>query len=86
MAQPNDTVLPRVYRAQHVRQALACDPRVSELGVEIEIGEHHVWVRGRVATLARRDAVLAIVRDACGATSATASRSSRSPPNPTRRT
>src|SRR5947209_1190840 len=58
--------LPRVYRAEHVRQALAADPRVSELGLEIEIGDSEVWVRGHVATDARRRAALDVVRDACG--------------------
>ncbi len=60
------TELPREYQAEHVRQALAADPRVSALGLEIEIGDAEVWVRGLVATKARRDAALEIVRAACG--------------------
>lgn len=55
----------RAYHAEHVRQTLAADPRVSELGVDVEIAEHEVWVRGRVATEERRRAVLAVVREAC---------------------
>jgi BON domain len=60
-----DPDLPRVYRAEHVRQLLAADPRVSELDLEIEIGEGEVWVRGQVTTDARRRAALELVRAAC---------------------
>ena len=57
--------LPRAYRAEHVRQALAADPLVSELGLEVEIGDGVVWVRGRVANDDRRRAALEVVRAAC---------------------
>jgi len=66
MRDSRDAPLPREYHAEHVRQALASDPRVSELGLEIEIGDGEVWVRGHIATDARRDAALEIVRAACG--------------------
>ena len=44
------------YLAQHVRDALAEDPRVSELGISVTVAGDHVYLGGQVATNERRQA------------------------------
>lgn len=51
------------HTTQRVEQAIANDARTNELGVHIECVDRHVLVRGEVASVERRDAVLTVVRE-----------------------
>jgi hypothetical protein len=51
------------YLAEHVRQALARDGRVSEPELRVKVVAGRVVVTGDVHTDARREAVAAVVRD-----------------------
>lgn len=51
------------YLAQHVREALAQDPRVGELGVDVEIDEEAVVLRGVVTSAERQEAATEVARD-----------------------
>lgn len=52
------------YTSQHVSEALARDPRVGELGLEVELDGDEVHVSGNVTTEQRRAAVPDVVHDA----------------------
>ncbi len=54
---------PDVYVVQHVRDALAADPRVGELDLHVSFRGRRVFVTGEVHTEARRSAVGEIVAD-----------------------
>lgn len=49
------------YVAERVKQALAQDPRVGELGLEVDVAEEEVVVSGEVTTAQRRESVREIV-------------------------
>jgi osmotically-inducible protein OsmY len=51
------------YLAEHVRDALARDPRVSELDVTVEIDNETVVLSGIVASSQRQEAAAEIVHD-----------------------
>jgi osmotically-inducible protein OsmY len=51
------------YLAQHIRDALATDPRVLELGLEVAVVGRTVVLRGSVATAAQRDAAVEVARE-----------------------
>jgi osmotically-inducible protein OsmY len=55
--------LPVEYLIQHVREALAADERVAELGIDLEVHDEDVYVKGDVATPERRDAIEQVVRE-----------------------
>ena len=48
---------PAPYLIERVRRALSEDPEIAELGIEVGVGEGRVFLRGVVATDARRAAV-----------------------------
>ncbi|HSH60518.1 MAG TPA: BON domain-containing protein [Acidimicrobiales bacterium] len=52
------------YLAQHVRQALANDPRVADLGISVRVEPGAVRLSGQVATEERREAVAVVAREA----------------------
>lgn len=54
---------PDHYCVEHLREALASDERVSELGLTITLRGDRVFVSGAVSTPERRDAVPAVVHD-----------------------
>lgn len=54
---------PDPYLAEHVREALAQDPRVGELGVEVEISGATVVLHGTLASPGRQEAAVEVVRD-----------------------
>jgi hypothetical protein len=54
---------PTAYATQRLRDALAADERVAELGLEVEVAPGRVTVRGQVPTPERRQAVAAVVAD-----------------------
>jgi hypothetical protein len=49
------------YRLQHVRNALATDPRVGELELDIELVGERCFVRGFVASEDRRHAIAEVI-------------------------
>ena len=54
---------PPDYTEAHVAEALATDPRVSMLGIEVSIREHEVFLSGDVATPERKEAVAEVVAE-----------------------
>jgi osmotically-inducible protein OsmY len=52
---------PSDYLIQHIREALAADPNVGELGISVEIVDKTVYLRGVVATEQRRAAIDEVV-------------------------
>jgi osmotically-inducible protein OsmY len=54
---------PKGYLVQHIKEALAHDPQVNELEIEVKIRANRVFLRGTVPTEERREAVAAIARD-----------------------
>jgi osmotically-inducible protein OsmY len=54
---------PPHYTAEHVRAALADDPRVSDLGIRVKIVDRKIFLSGAVATPARQAIVESIVRE-----------------------
>ena len=51
------------YLVEHLRDALAHDPRVGELDVAIEIDDETIVLSGTVATADRQEAAADVVRD-----------------------
>ena len=56
---------PDQYVAERVREALAEDPRVGELYVEVTISGDTIFLSGAVATEARQQAMDAVVGEVC---------------------
>ena len=54
---------PDVYTIEHIRDALAQDDRVNELGVHVTMTPSGVFLTGDVATPERRDAITEVVRE-----------------------
>ena len=54
----------REHVAARLREALATDPRVGEIELELEVGRFEVVVRGTVPTEERRRAVAEVLSDA----------------------
>jgi hypothetical protein len=48
---------PLEYQAAHLNEALASDPRVSELGLHITVKADRLYVTGTVTTAERRSAI-----------------------------
>jgi osmotically-inducible protein OsmY len=55
--------MPSEYTEAHVAEALATDPRVSTLGIEVSIRSKDVFLSGDVGTQERKDAVAEVVRE-----------------------
>ena len=53
----------REYLAQHLRDALAHDPRVAELGISVTVGPGEIHLSGEVTTEERRDAIATVSRE-----------------------
>lgn len=51
------------YLAEHVREALAHDPRVADLGITVTVEPGTVRLSGEVATEERREAVGVVARE-----------------------
>lgn len=54
---------PDHYRVEHLREALAADERVSELGLTVTLRGQRVFVAGCVSTPERRAAVAVVVQE-----------------------
>jgi osmotically-inducible protein OsmY len=55
--------VPDSYVAEHIRDAMAQDPRLSELHVDITITSGKVFLTGSVASEERRANLTTVVRD-----------------------
>jgi len=53
----DDAAEPLEYVAAHLAEALACDPRVNELGLQIAVRGTKLYVSGSVQTDERRAAI-----------------------------
>jgi osmotically-inducible protein OsmY len=51
------------YSATRLQQALAEDPRTTELGIKVTVRPGHVFLRGQVMTAARRDRLTEVVAE-----------------------
>ena len=54
---------PDLYLAEHLREALAQDPRVGELGIAVEIMGETVVLSGTMTSPEQQAAAVAIARD-----------------------
>jgi hypothetical protein len=59
----DQAVEPDPYLGERLREALAQDPRVGELGIAVEIHGETVILRGIMTSPDQREAAVAIVRD-----------------------
>jgi len=57
---------PKQYVVEHIRDALAQDPRVSELDVQVKLVGDRIFVKGTVPVAARRDAITTVLREMFG--------------------
>jgi osmotically-inducible protein OsmY len=55
--------VPDVYLVEHIRDAMAQDPRLSELHVDITVTSGKVFLTGSVASEERRACLTTVVRD-----------------------
>jgi osmotically-inducible protein OsmY len=53
------------YVVQHVREALAQDPRVGELELDVDVRAGRLFLTGSVLTEERRQAVGDVAREVC---------------------
>ena len=54
---------PKAYLVAHVREALARDPRTSELHVDVTLAGRRIFLTGEVASEEHRRAVSDVVRE-----------------------
>lgn len=54
---------PEHYACQHLREALAADPRLGELGVQVQIASGKVFLSGQVSTPERQAAVALVAAE-----------------------
>jgi osmotically-inducible protein OsmY len=59
MAEPEN----ETYTAAHVHDAIALDPRVAELGIDVSVDGERITIRGVVPTEERRLAAAAIAAE-----------------------
>jgi hypothetical protein len=52
-----------VYLAERIRTALAQDPRVNELGIQVVIVGGRAFVTGSVATVERKEGIASVFRE-----------------------
>ncbi len=57
---------PSLYRAQRLKEALAADPRVGELGLDVDEAAGKIHVRGVVSSEDQRSAIDAVAVDVLG--------------------
>jgi len=57
------TTTPDAYLGERIRNALAQDPRVNELGIQVTLVGTRVFVTGSVATHERRDCVAIVIAE-----------------------
>jgi osmotically-inducible protein OsmY len=57
---------PKQYVVEHVRDALAQDPRVGELDVKVKVVGDRIFVKGTVSAATRRDAITVVLEEMFG--------------------
>lgn len=57
---------PKQYVVEHIREALAQDPRVAELDVQVKVVGDRIFVKGTVPAAARRDAIGTVLGEMFG--------------------
>jgi osmotically-inducible protein OsmY len=60
---PDDTTGQHPYLVEHIRDALARDERVGELGVEVTLTPAGVFLTGEVASPQRQEAIAEVVQE-----------------------
>jgi hypothetical protein len=58
-----DTAEPKAYLISRVREALAQDPRVNEITIQVTVTGNKVFLHGNVATRERKDAISEVVNE-----------------------
>ena len=61
--QPESTAEPEDYAVQRLRDALATDQRVGEMGVQVRVAAGAVFLTGQVPTAERHHAVEAVATE-----------------------
>jgi osmotically-inducible protein OsmY len=54
------------YLVAHIREAIAADPAIGELGVRVRVSGDRIFLTGSVSTVERRDAITRLVRGLAG--------------------
>jgi osmotically-inducible protein OsmY len=62
VAEVDTTEEPVHYLVQHIREALAHDPQVSELEIDVKIRGKKVFLKGTVPTTGRQEAITAVAQ------------------------
>lgn len=57
---------PKQYVVEHIRDALAHDPRVAELDVQVKVVCERIFVKGTVAVAARKEAITTVLQEMFG--------------------
>jgi osmotically-inducible protein OsmY len=57
---------PKQYVVEHIRDALAHDPRVAELDIQVKVVGDRIFVKGTVPTASRRDAITVVLEEIFG--------------------
>jgi hypothetical protein len=57
---------PKQYVVEHIRDALAHDPRVAELDVQVKVVGDRIFVKGTVPAASRRDAITVVLEEMFG--------------------
>lgn len=57
---------PKQYVVEHIRDALAHDPRVGELDVHVKVVGDRIFVKGTVPAAPRRDAITTVLEEMFG--------------------
>jgi tRNA G37 N-methylase TrmD len=57
---------PKQYVVERIRHALAQDPRVAELDVQVKVVGDHIFVKGTVPAAVRRDAITTVLQEMFG--------------------
>lgn len=53
---------PKQYVVAHVREAIACDPQLNELHIDVSVAAGKIFLNGVVGTEQRRKALTEVVR------------------------
>lgn len=62
---PHTDPAPPQYLAGHIHEALAQDPRVNQLDLNVSIANGRVFISGDVPTAERQAAITEVVADMC---------------------
>lgn len=60
---PNSGDEPKQYVVGRVREALATDPRINELDIQVTVTGRKVFLSGDVPTQERKDVIAVVVRE-----------------------